>query len=115
MGSKAEGGVRRILSACSMRRRLLAATAVAALLLAGTGCRSVQKEAGFFRVTASGFNILFFTVPPVNMEMVRDRIQREVGETAQVTNIDRTGPVPPWWNVFNKIIGVEVIEVYGTY
>ncbi len=83
--------------------------------LASSGCRSVEKEAGFFRVTYSGFNILFFTVPTTNFEVVRDTIQREVGDTAQVTNIDRTLSLPPWWMVLNRILGVEIIEVYGTY
>jgi hypothetical protein len=84
-------------------------------LWSATGCRSVQKEAGFFKVTASGMNLLFFTIPPTSYELVRARIQRDIGDTAQVTNISRTGSVPPWWNVFNKILGVEIIQVYGTY
>ncbi|MBI1851197.1 MAG: hypothetical protein HYR85_12715 [Planctomycetes bacterium] len=105
-----------VVSGCVRRwRRAVAPIVLIAPILLGAGCRSVQKEAGYFRVTASGFNILFFTIPPTNFEMVRDRVQREIGDTAQVTNIRRSGSLPPWWNVFNKILGIEIIEVYGTY
>lgn len=81
----------------------------------GAGCTSVDKQGGLFHARGTGLKFFTFTLPRTDLETVSDAITREIGADAAPTNISKTAFLEPWYNFLYPILGVEVIEVYGTY
>jgi len=95
--------------------RALAVALLAASTLFAGGCTAVTKQEGIFEARGIGLRIVGFAVPRTNYETVQDKIVKEVGLEARVTNVWRTAFLRPWYNFLYPILGVEWIEVYGTY
>jgi len=98
-----------------MRTRIAHACLAALLITCAVGCKSVEKQDGIFRVKGTALKLFSFSLPRTDFETVSDAIVREVGADAEITNIWKTGPFRPWYNLLYPFLGVETIEVYGTY
>jgi len=85
------------------------------LLLATASCTTVMKQDGIFEARGGGLKIFTFAFPRTSYESVQDAVTREVGEDAEITNLWRASPFRPWYNFLYPIIGVEIVEIYGTY
>ena len=98
-----------------MKTRIASVLLAALLVMSAVGCTSVQKEDGIFRAKGTALKLFSFTLPRTDFETVGDAVVREVGADAEITNIWKTGPFRPWYNVLYPFLGVETIEIYGTY
>ena len=95
--------------------RLVCVALAVCLALAATGCHSIQKENGIFRAKGTGIKLFTFNLPRTDFATVQDTVIQEVGAEAEITNIWKTGPSRPWYNLLYPILGIETIEIYGTY
>jgi hypothetical protein len=94
---------------------LLGLALAALLLVSATGCTTVHKREGIFQATGLGVRLFGFTLPATDYETMQDAIAQEVGLDREIKTIWRSAYLRPWFNFLYPILGVEWIEVYGTY
>ena len=78
-------------------------------------CTSLSKQNGVFHAKGVGVKILTFNVPRTDFETVQDRIRRDVGPEALITNSRKSTFLDPLYNVLYPILGFEIGEIDGTY
>ncbi len=98
-----------------MRKRGILLALILLIPLALGGCTTVDKKDGIFHAKGIAFKLFGFSIPRTDFETVGDAVTRQVGANANITNLWKSATFRPWYNVLNPLIGVEIIEIYGTY